>query len=133
VDAKWKRLLDMKDAQIKVIKEGRDHSVGACKNLHESSFAAAKGYRQGWDRRWHAWIAEDRRMADTLEKFEVCTELQVAELDDARSKFAVEAVSNKVVRDAMAFLKKKRKRKRKWGGDRKSTKFLVPCNGIRNK
>jgi hypothetical protein len=28
-----------------------------------------------------------------------------------------------VVKDAMAFLNKKRKRKKKWGGDRKSTKF----------
>jgi hypothetical protein len=62
---------------------------------------------------------------DTLEEFEVDAEQQVAELDDARSKFAVEAASNEVVRDAMAFLKKKRKRKRKWGGDRKSTKFLL--------
>jgi hypothetical protein len=30
---------------------------------------------------------------DTLEKFEVYAEQQVAELDDARSKFAVEAAS----------------------------------------
>jgi hypothetical protein len=34
------------------------------KDLHESSFAAVKGY-QGRDKRWHAWI-EDRM--DTLEK-----------------------------------------------------------------
>jgi hypothetical protein len=64
--------------------------------------------------------------------------IKFAELDDARSKFAVEAVSNEVVRDAMAFLKKKRKRKSKWGGDRKSTKFLAmefatnDCKGARN-
>jgi hypothetical protein len=32
-------------------------------------------------------------------------------------------VSREVVKDAMAFLNKKRKRKSKWGGDRKSTKF----------
>jgi hypothetical protein len=32
-------------------------------------------------------------------------------------------VSREVVKDAMAFLNKKRKRKKKWGGDRKSTKF----------
>jgi hypothetical protein len=62
---------------------------------------------------------------DTLEKFEVYAEQQVAELDDARSKFAVEAASNEVIRDTMAFLKQKRKRKSKWGGDRKSTKFLA--------
>jgi hypothetical protein len=47
------------------------------------------------------------------------------ELDDARSKLSVEVASIEVVKDAMAFLKKKRKRKRKWGGDRKSTKFLA--------
>jgi hypothetical protein len=62
---------------------------------------------------------------DTLEKFEVYAEQQVAKLDDVRSKFTVEAASNEVVRDAMAFLKKKRTRKRKWGGDRKSTQFLA--------
>jgi hypothetical protein len=28
IDAKWQRLLDMKDAQIKAINEGRDISVG---------------------------------------------------------------------------------------------------------
>ena len=70
---------------------------------------------------------------DALEEFEIYAEQAAAELDDARSKFSVEAASIEVVKDAMAFLKKKRKRKRKWGGDRKSTKFLVPCNGIRNK
>jgi hypothetical protein len=32
-------------------------------------------------------------------------------------------VSREVVKDAMAFLNKKRKRKNTWGGDRKSTKF----------
>ena len=32
-------------------------------------------------------------------------------------------VSREVVKDAMAFLNKKRKRKMKWGSDRKSTKF----------
>jgi hypothetical protein len=40
-DAKWQRLLDMKDAQIQVSKEGRDISAGTYKDLHESSFAAA--------------------------------------------------------------------------------------------
>ena len=128
MDAKWQRLLDMKDAQIQFIKEKRDRSVGVDKDLHESSFAAVKGH-QGRDERWHAWI-EDRMEA--LEKFEVYAEQQVAELDDARSKFAVEAASNEVVRDAMAFLKEGRKRKRKWGGDRKEV-HEVPCNGIRNK
>jgi hypothetical protein len=111
----------MKDAQIQFIKEERDRSAGVYKDLHESSFAAAKGH-QGRDRRCHAWIKE--RM-DTLEKLRVYAEQQVAELDDAHSKFAVEAASNEVVRDAMAFFKKKRKRKSKWGGDRKSTKFLA--------
>jgi hypothetical protein len=84
MDAKWQRLLDMKDAQIQFIKEERDRSVGvhAYKDLHESSFAAAKGY-QGRDKRWYAWI-EDRM--ETLEKFEVYAEQQVAELDDAHSK-----------------------------------------------
>jgi hypothetical protein len=56
---------DIKDAQV--IKEERDISVGAYKDLHESSFAAAKGY-QGRDKRWHAWI--EGRM-DALEKFGV--------------------------------------------------------------
>jgi hypothetical protein len=121
MDAKWQRLLDMKDAQIQFIKEERDRSVGVDKDLHESSFAATKGY-QGRDRRWHAWI-EDRM--DALGKFEVYAEQQVSELDDARSKFAVEAASNEVVRDAMAFLKKKRKRKSKWGGDRNSQQMIV--------
>jgi hypothetical protein len=60
---------------------------------------------------------------DFLEKFEEVHEQQVAELDDARSKLAVEVASTEVVKDAMAFLDKKRKRKRKWGGDRESTKF----------
>ena len=51
MDAKWQRLLDMKDAQIQVIKEERDISVGkyAYKDLHESSFAATRGY-QGRDK-----------------------------------------------------------------------------------
>jgi hypothetical protein len=55
---------------------------------------------------------------DFLEKFEEVHEQQLAELDDARSKLSVEVVSREVVKDAMAFLNKK-----KWGGDRKSTKF----------
>jgi hypothetical protein len=51
-------------------------------------------------------------------------EQTIAELDDAPSKPAVEVASSmEVGKDAMAFFKKKRKRKRKWGGDRKSTKF----------
>jgi hypothetical protein len=42
MDAKWQRLHDMKDAQIQLIKEERDRSVGVYKDLlHESSFAAA--------------------------------------------------------------------------------------------
>jgi hypothetical protein len=80
----------------------------------------------------HAFI-QDRM--DTWEKLEIYAEQAVAELsefDDARSKFSVKAASIKVVGDAMAFFKTKRKRKRKWGGDRKSTK-QVCCNGIRNK
>jgi hypothetical protein len=34
----------MKDAQIQIIKEDRDRGVGMYKDLHESSFAAARGY-----------------------------------------------------------------------------------------
>jgi hypothetical protein len=101
----------MKDAQIQAIKEGRDRSVGTYKDLHESSFAAVRGY-EGRDKRWHAFI-QDRM--DYLEKFEVYAEQQVAELDDARSKPAVKVVSMEVVKYAMAFLNKKRKRKTKWG------------------
>jgi hypothetical protein len=127
-DVAWQKVVDAKDAQIKAIKEERDHSASVYKDLHESSFAAVWGY-QGRDKRWHAFI-QDRM--DALEKFEVYAEQTAAELDDARSKFSVEAASIEVVKDAMAFFKKKRKRKRKWGGDRKPTK-AVPCNGIRNK
>jgi hypothetical protein len=44
-DAKWQVLLDMKDAQIQIIKEDRDRGVSMYKDLHdESSFAAARGY-----------------------------------------------------------------------------------------
>jgi hypothetical protein len=62
---------------------------------------------------------------DALKKFEIYAEQTAAELDDARSKFSVEAASIEVVKDAMAFFKTKRKRKRKGGGDRKSTKFVA--------
>ena len=119
IDAKWQEVVDMKDAQIQVIKEGRDRGVGMYKDLHESSFASVRGY-EGRDKRWNAFI--QNRM-DFLEKFEEVHEQQLAELDDARSKLSVEVVSREVVKDAMAFLNKKRKRKSKWGGDRKSTKF----------
>jgi hypothetical protein len=61
----------------------------------------------------------------------VYAEQQVAELDDARSKLAVKVVSMEVVKDAMAFLNKKRKRKTKWGG--RPEVYEVSCNGIRNK
>jgi hypothetical protein len=53
---------------------------------------------------------------DFLEKFEEVHEQQLAELDDARSKLSVQVVSREVVKDAMAFLNKKRKRKNTWGG-----------------
>ena len=119
IDAKWQEIVDMKDAQIQVIKEGRDRSVGMYKDLHGSAFASARGY-EGRDKRWNVFI--QNRM-DFLEKFEEVHEQQLAELDDARSKLSVEVVSREVVKDAMAFLNKKRKRKRKWGGGRKSTKF----------
>jgi hypothetical protein len=68
---------------------------------------------------------------DALEEFEIYAEQAAAELDDARSKFSVEATSIEVVKDAMAFLKTKRKRKRKWGG--RPEVHGVCCNGIRNK
>ena len=108
-----------KDAQIQVNKEDYDRTVGMFKDLHESSFVSVRGY-EGRDKRWNAFI--QNRM-DFLEKFEEVHEQQLAELDDARSKLSVEVVSREVVKDAMAFLNKKRKRKKKWGGDRKSTKF----------
>jgi hypothetical protein len=117
----------MKDAQIQVIKEGRDISAGTYKDLHESSFAAVRGH-EGRDKRWHAFIQD--RMG-YLEQFEVHAEQQVAEIDDARSKLAVKVVSMEVVKDAMVFLNKKRKRKAKWGGERKV--YEVSCNEIRNK
>ena len=89
------------------------------KDLHESSFASVRGY-EGRDKRWNAFI--QTRM-EHLEECEEVHEQQLAELDDARSKLSVEVVSREVVKDAMAFLNKKRKRKKKWGGDWKSTKF----------
>jgi hypothetical protein len=61
---------------------------------------------------------------DALEKFEVYAEQTVFDLDEARSKFAVEAVSIEVMKDSIKKIKKKRKRK-KWGGDRKSTRFIA--------
>jgi hypothetical protein len=66
-----------------------------------------------------------------LKKFEIYAEQTAAELDDARSKFSVEAASIEVVKDAMAFFKTKRKRKRKGGG--RPEVHEVCCNGIRNK
>ena len=55
IDAKWQEIVAMKDIQIQVIKEDRDRGVGMYKDLHESSFAAARGY-EGRDKRWHAFI-----------------------------------------------------------------------------
>ena len=101
----------MQDLQIKAIKEVRDEEVGKYKDLNESSFAAVKGY-QGRDKRWHAFI-QDR--LDHLEKMEVYHDRDLAEIEDARSKLAAEVVSIDMVKDAMAFLNKKRKSKRKWG------------------
>jgi hypothetical protein len=82
------------------------------------SQAAAKAY-QGRDVRWHAFI--QGRMG-ALEKFEIYAEQTSAELDDARSELSVEVVSimAEVVKDAMAFLKTKRKRR-----SPRSTKFIA--------
>ena len=50
IDAKWQEIVAMKDIQIQVIKEDRDRGVGMYKDLHESSFAAVRGY-EGRDKR----------------------------------------------------------------------------------
>ena len=53
MDAKWQRLLDMKDAQIQFIKEERDRSVGVVYTrtcMKVPSQPPTKGY-QGRDRR----------------------------------------------------------------------------------
>jgi hypothetical protein len=124
IDAAWQRAVDMKDAQIKAIKEGRDHSVGVYKDLHESSFAAPRAMhtRAGIN---DGMPSSRTGLAPWRSLLEVYAEQTAAELDDARSELPVEVVSIEVVEDAMAFIKKKRKRKRKWEGDRGPTKFLA--------
>ena len=67
----------MKDIQIQVIKEDRDRGVGMYKDLHESSFAAVKGY-QGRDKRWHAFIQDRMGALEKSLKFEVYAEQTVS-------------------------------------------------------
>jgi hypothetical protein len=106
--------------QIKDLLEDRDRSTGVWKDLYEKAFATVKAF-QGREARWHAFV--QGRM-DVLEKFEVYAEQQVFELDEAREKRCVEAITTEVLKDYAQYLVKTRKRKR-WGGDRKSTKFIA--------
>jgi hypothetical protein len=123
VDATWQKLLDMKDEadeQIKELKEDRARSTGVYRGLYEKAFATAKSF-QDREARWHTWI---QSKMDTLEKFELYADEQVVELNAAREKHCVEAITTEVLKDYKKYLVKTRKRKR-WGGDRKSTKFIA--------
>jgi hypothetical protein len=128
IDAKWQVLLDLKDAQIQVIKE--DRSVGLYKDLHESSFAAARGY-EGRDKRWHAFI-QDRM--DYLEKFEVYAEQQVAELRTRRRR-PLEACRQSGLHGGGercdGIFEQEEEAQDEMG--RRPEVHEVPCNGIRNK
>jgi hypothetical protein len=97
--------------------------------LHEKSFATVKSF-QDKEKRWDAWI---QYRLDTLEKFEVYADQQIAELNEAREKRCVGAITDVVVKDYKKYLVKTRKKKRKWGGVRSAQVDEVPCNGVRNK
>jgi hypothetical protein len=112
VNATWQKLLDMKDEQIKELKEDRARSTGA----YRGSF-------QDREARWHTWIQS--RM-DTLEKFELYADEQVVELNAAREKRCVEAVTTEVLKDNKKYLVKTRKRKR-WGPG----EFPLPAGHLR--
>ena len=120
VDAAWQKLVDMKTRQLKEAREEDIRSTNEWRGLHEKSFATVKSF-QAKEERWHAWI---QYRLDTLEKFEVYADRQIAELNEAREKFCVEAVTTEVLKDSIKYLKKTRKRK-KWGGDRRSTKYIA--------
>jgi hypothetical protein len=101
IDAKWQVLLDMKDAQIQVIKEDRDLAVSVCTRTCMKVPSQPPGAtRAGINDGMPSFI--QNRM-DFLEKFEELHEQQVAELDDARSKLAVEVASMEVVKDRWHF------------------------------
>jgi hypothetical protein len=120
VDAAWQKLVDMKDRQLKEAREEDIRSTNEWRGLHEKSFATVKSF-QDKEKRWDAWI---QYRLDTLEKFEVYADRQIAELNEAREKFCVEAVTRSVLKDSVKYLKKKRKRK-KWGGVRRGTKYIA--------
>jgi hypothetical protein len=111
----------MKNRQLKEAREEDIRSTGEWRGLYEKAFATVKSF-QAREKRWHTWI---QTRLDTLEKFELYAEQQVTELNEAREKRCVEAISTEVLKDYKNHLVKTRKRKRKWGGDRKSTNFLA--------
>jgi hypothetical protein len=120
VDAAWQKVVDMKDKEIKGLREDRDRCDTTYRELYEKAYATVCSY-QSREARWHAFV--QGRM-DVLEKFEVYAEQQVFELDEARKQFCVEAATFEVLKDSIKYLKKTRKRKQ-WGGDRRSTKYIA--------
>ena len=128
IDAKWQEIVAMKDIQIQVIKEDRDRGVGMYKDLHESSFASARGY-EGRDKRWNAFI--QNRM-DFLEKFEEVHEQQLAELDDARSKQAFRRSGLQGGGERCDGIFEQEEEAQEEMGGRPEV-YEVSCNGIRNK
>ena len=120
VDAAWQKLVDMKDRQLKEAREEDIRSTNEWRDLHEKSFATVKSY-QAKEKRWEAWI---QYRLDTLEKFEGFADRQMEELAKAREKFCEEAITTEVLKDYAKYLVKKRKRK-KWGGDRRPTKYIA--------
>ena len=120
VDAAWQKLVDMKTRQLKEAREEDIRSTNEWRGLYEKAFATVKSF-QAKEERWHAWI---QYRLDTLEKFEVFADRQMEELAKAREKFCVEAITTEVLKDCAKYLVKKRKRK-KWGGDRRPTKYIA--------
>jgi hypothetical protein len=121
VDAAWQKLVDMKTRQLKDARDEDIRSTNEWRGLYETAFATVKSF-QAKEERWNAWI---QYRLDTLEKFEVYADRQIAELNEAREKRCVQGITDVVLKDYKKYLVKTRKKKRKWGGVRRGTKFLA--------